>query len=112
MDAASLPDTEVGRRAEADALRPDAQQHRAACFEPATGAHQAQRRFHRDAQVHVHRHRTDYPSGVMHQQHQLEEGPPSLQGVEKFFRGRDDVAPTHSMLTIPGEIKDETQLEG
>jgi len=49
---------------------------------------------------------------MMHQQHQLEEGPPSLQGVEKFFRGRDDVAPTHSMLTIPGEIKDETQLEG
>jgi hypothetical protein len=43
-----------------------------------TGHHHArperrapQRRFHRSAQVHVHRHRTNYSSSVMHQQHQL-----------------------------------------
>ena len=51
---------------------------------------------------------------AIQQQQQLEVGPPSLQGVEKFFRARDEAASSsldsNIIVATPNEIQEESSL--
>ena len=50
---------------------------------------------------------------VIQQQQQLEAGPPSLQGVEKFFRARDETVSTtldSNVVTTPSENHEDSRL--